>query len=116
MSTSLREIEDAGKSVQREFASSLSTLLIHLLKWQCQPSRHNRTWQFTNCTQRKEVAYALNEAPSLRGKFNDPAWLDIVWSKARSIVSNETGLDIDVFPEVLPWSAEDLISQGFYPE
>ncbi len=88
----------------------------HLLKWQYQSSRRSKSWQFTIRTQRKEVAYVLNEAPSLRGKFSDAAWLDIVWSKSRSIASNATGLDLDVFPEVLPWAIDDVLSQEFHPE
>ena len=84
------EIEDVGKSEQRELASRMSVLLAHLLKWQFQPSRRSKSWEFTIRTQRKEVAYVLDEAPSLRGKFSDAAWLDIVWSKARSAASNET--------------------------
>ncbi|CAG9173469.1 hypothetical protein LMG23992_02462 [Cupriavidus laharis] len=110
------EIEDVGKGEQRELASRMSVLLAHLLKWQFQPSRRSKNWQFTIRTQRKEVAYFLNEAPSLRGKFGDAAWLDIVWSKARSVASNETGLDLDVFPEVLPWAMDDVLSQEFLPE
>jgi hypothetical protein len=86
------EIEDVGKSEQRELASRMSVLLAHLLKWQFQPSRRSKSWQFTIRTQRKETAYVLNEAPSLRGKFNDAAWRDIIWSKACSLASNETGL------------------------
>lgn len=81
-----------------------------------QPGRRSKSWQFTIRTQRKEVAYVLSEAPSLRGKFGDEAWLDIVWSKARSIASNETGLDLDAFPEVLPWQVDDVLSSEFYAE
>jgi len=110
------ETEDLCKREQREWASCMSVLLAHLLKWQCQPSRRGKSWQFTICTQRKEVAYALDEAPSLRGKFSDAAWLDIVWSKARSIASDETGFDLDVFPEALPWAVDDVLSQEFHPE
>jgi hypothetical protein len=110
------EIEDVGKSEQRELASRMSVLLAHLLKWQYQPGRRSKSWQYTIRTQRKEVAYVLNEAPSLRGKFGDEAWLDIVWSKARSLASNETGLDLDAFPETFPWQVEEVLSQEFYPE
>src|SRR5471032_3643024 len=63
------EIEDVGKSEQRELASRMAVLLAHLLKWQFQPSRRSKSWKFTIRTQRKEVAYVLDEAPSLRGKF-----------------------------------------------
>jgi hypothetical protein len=110
------EVEAVGRSVQRELTGHTSVLLAHLLKWKFQPSRRSKSWEFTIRTQRKEVAYVLDEAPSLRGKFSDSAWLDIVWSKARSTASNETGLDLDGFPEVLPWSVDDVLSQEFHPE
>lgn len=110
------EIADVGKSEQRELASRMSVLLAHLLKWQFQPSHRSKSWQFTIRTQRKEVAYVLGEAPSLRGKFTDVAWIDIVWSKARSIASNETGLDLDAFPEEFPWAIDTVLSQEFYPD
>src|SRR3981189_2127801 len=110
------EMKDVGKSEQRELASRMSVRLAHLLKWQYQPGRRSKSWQFTIRTQRKEVAYVLSEAPSLRGKFGDEAWLDIVWSKARSIASNETGLDLDAFPEAFPWKVDEALSPEFYPE
>jgi hypothetical protein len=110
------EIEDVGKSQQRELASRMVVLLTHLLKWQFQPTRRSKSWQYTIATQRKDVAYVLLEAPSLRTKFNDDQWFDIVWSKAKSQAENETGLDIEAFPKISTWSIEQMLSQDFYPE
>lgn len=110
------EIEDVGKSEQRELASRMAVLLAHLLKWQYQPARRSKSWQYTLATQRKEVAYVLNEAPSLRTKFKDERWLDIVWSKAKSQAESETGLDIDTFPEVCPWAIEtEVTNESWLP-
>jgi hypothetical protein len=110
------EIEEVGKSQQRELASCLAVLIAHLLKWQFQPGRCSKSWQHTIATQRKEVAYILLEASSLRQKFDDERWLDIVWSKATSQVENETGLDLEVFPKICVWSMDQILSQEFYPE
>ena len=41
------EIEDVGKSEQREFASRMAVLLAHLLKWQFQPERRGNSWTNT---------------------------------------------------------------------
>ena len=109
------EIEDVGKSEQRELASRMAVLLAHLLKWENQPARRSKSWQYTLTTQRKEVAYVISEAPSLRTKFSDERWLDIVWSKAKSQAESETGLDIDTFPEVCPWPISDVLSEGWLP-
>ena len=109
------EIEDVGKSEQRELASRMAVLLAHLLKWENQPARRSKSWQYTLTTQRKEVAYVISEAPSLRTKFSDERWLDIVWSKAKSQAESETGLDIETFPEVCPWPISDVLSEGWLP-
>ncbi len=109
------EIEDVGKSEQRELASRMAVLLAHLLKWEYQPSRRSKSWQFTLATQRKEVAYVLAEAPSLRSKFDDAKWLEILWAKAKTQAEAETGLDIDTFPETCPWQVSDVLSEGWLP-
>jgi len=41
------EIEDVGKSEQRELASRMAVLLAHLLKWQYQPARRGSSWDKT---------------------------------------------------------------------
>lgn len=96
------EIEDVGKSEQRELASRMAVLLAHLLKWKFQPERQGNSWARTIKAQRKEVLYLLDETPSLRGKLSDARWLDMVWSKAVAQAGDETGLDD--WPDVLPWT------------
>lgn len=110
-----QEIEDVGKSEQRELASRMAVLLAHLLKWQFQPGKRSKSWAFTIRTQRKEVCYLLKEAPSLQTKFDDGQWVEIVWAKAKGIAESETGLDLDVFPETLPWSVDDVLAENWLP-
>jgi hypothetical protein len=107
------EIEDVGKSEQRELASRMAVLLARLLKWQFQPGRRGTSWERTVKAQRKEIAYSLEESPSLKTKLADLAWLDVVWSRALAIATSETGLDL--FPEDLPWSVEQVLDSTFYP-
>ena len=38
------EIENMGKSEKRELVSRLRVLLLHLLKWQYQPTRRGKSW------------------------------------------------------------------------
>ena len=38
------EIEDVGKSEQRELESRMAVLLAHLLKWEFQPERRGVSW------------------------------------------------------------------------
>lgn len=41
------EIEDVGKSEQRELSSRMAVLLADLLRWQYQPGRRGSSWQRT---------------------------------------------------------------------
>ena len=110
------EIEDVGKSEQRELASRMAVLLAHLLKWKFQPERQGKSWKFTMTAQRKEISYLLKEAPSLRIKLEDAQWLEILWLRAKIQAENETGLEIDTFPEVCPWRMDDVLTENWLPE
>jgi hypothetical protein len=96
--------------------SRLAVLLAHLLKWQFQPGRRSKSWSITIRTQRKEVKYLLQDAPSMRRRFDDDEWGDRVWSKARSQAEAETGIDFDLFPEVCPWPMATVLEEDFLPD
>ncbi|QNQ53737.1 DUF29 domain-containing protein [Serratia liquefaciens] len=108
------EIEDVGKSEQRELASRMTVLIVHLLKWKYQPARRGTSWERTIKAQRKEVLYSLKESPSLKSKLGDADWLDVVWSKAVAFATTETGLD--VYPENGIWDIQQVLAQDFYPD
>src|SRR5471030_2443483 len=76
------EIEDVGKSEQRELASRMTVLLAHLLKWKYQPERQGVSWEKTIKAQRKDINYVLEESPSLVPKLQEPRWLEMVWARA----------------------------------
>ncbi|EQD45100.1 protein containing DUF29, partial [mine drainage metagenome] len=60
------EIEDVGKSEQRELASRMAVLLAHLLKWQFQPEHRSNSWMRTIKEQRRAIAAHIEETPSLK--------------------------------------------------
>jgi len=108
------EIEDVGKTEQRELANRMAILLAHLLKWENQPERRGASWEKTITAQRKEISYALEESPSLAPKLQEPRWLDMVWSRAVAQAVNETGLDC--FPNECPWAIQDeVLHHGWLP-
>ncbi|EBR9320723.1 DUF29 domain-containing protein [Salmonella enterica subsp. enterica serovar Panama] len=108
------EIEDVGKSEKRELASRMAVLLAHLLKWQFQPERQCKSWQFTLREQRKSIAQRLKDTPSLKGCLTDEKWISGVWSDALTIAVSETGLA--VFPEECIWTMPQALSPEFYPD
>ena len=107
------EIEDVGKSEQRELASRMAVLLSHLLKWQYQSERQSSSWQRTIKEQRKAIARRLKNTPSLKSCANDSEWLEDAWGDAVLITINQTG--ISNFPESCPWAIENILSEDWLP-
>jgi ribosomal protein L29 len=107
------EIEDVGKSEQRELASRMAVLLSHLLKWQYQSARQSSSWQRTIKEQRKAIARRLKNTPSLKASIYDLEWLADAWGDAISITINETGMDC--FPESCPWTIENILAENWLP-
>ncbi len=108
------EIDDVGKSEQRELASRMAVLMAHLLKWQYQPERIGSSWQRTIKEQRKALSLHIKQVPSLKQKLNDPDWLEGVWSDAVTLAIKETG--IGDFPDACPWVMTDILSPDWLPE
>jgi hypothetical protein len=107
------EIEDVGKSEQRELANRMAVLLAHLLKWQYQPERQGTSWARTIKELRKGVLNRIEETPSLKNKLGDAKWLSTVWADAVAQAIAETG--IGEFPEECPWTVAAVLSEGWLP-
>jgi len=110
----IEEIESMGRSEKRELTSRLELLLMHLLKWQYQPNFRSKSWQLTVKEQRRRVAEHLGENPSLKGMLTE------VYEKAYGFAvleaEHETGLDESIFPTRCPWTFEQAMDEGFWPE
>lgn len=108
------EIESMGKTEKRELISRLKVLLMHLLKWQFQPVARSVSWQLTIKEQRREVARHLADNPSLKARLSETmadAYGDAIIAAAR-----ETSLPEDAFPAECPWSFEQIMDAGFWPD
>jgi len=109
------EIEDVGKSEQRELESRLIRLLAHLLKWQYQAERRGNGWRRTIAVQRRDIDWRLRQSPSLKHRLGDQDWLGVVWDNAVVQAIEETGLDL--FPESCPWNLlEQILDPDWLPE
>ena len=108
------EIESMGRSEKRALKSRLAVLLMHLLKWQYQPTFRGVSWTITIRNQRWEIAELLEDNPSLQHWVAD-TMLD-TYKQARLNAQTETALRLDVFPEECPWTVEQVISNEFFPE
>ena len=110
------EIEDVGRSEQREWASRMAVLLAHLLKWRYQPERRGVSGQVTLSGQRERIRRRLEKTPSLKTVLSDPDWWADAWLDARIEAAQETGVEIQRFPAACPWTADQILGEGWLPE
>ncbi len=108
------EIEDVGKSEQRELANRMAVLLAHLLKWTYQSERRGNSWRRTIRDQRNGIARRLRRTPSLSASLRDPEWWADAWADGVQAAANETGLE--VFPDDCPWTTEQVLDPDWLPE
>jgi hypothetical protein len=108
------EVQDLGRSLERELYSRYGVLLLHLLKWRHQPSLRGASWELTITHQRFELALLLARNPGLKRKlareFAD------AYQSARLLAAKETGLALAIFPAACPFSRNQAVDSGFWPE
>jgi hypothetical protein len=107
------ELESMGKSERRELINRLSVLLAHLLKWLFQPELRSNSWKYTIEEQRRAVADVLEDSPSLRHELEDR--LIKAYANALLQGARETGMDKTHFPELCPFSLEQILDKDFWP-
>lgn len=107
------EIEDVGKSEQRELISRLAILITHLLKWGYQPERRGASWESTIRTQRDAIARRVKRTPSLKRTLADPDWFADAWNDGRDLALREPGLS--ELPQACPWTLERIINPDWLP-
>ena len=105
------EIEDVGKSEQRELATRMSVLVCHLLKWHYQPNKRSISWFTTIANQRDDLADLLTDNPGLKQYL--PELLEKAYRNARREAASETALVLSTFPEECPYSLSQILDPNF---
>jgi hypothetical protein len=109
----IEELETMGRGEVRELMHRLTILMAHLLKWQFQPALRSRSCQLTIEEQRRASKKHLKENPSLKNKqseIEEDAYVIAILDATR-----ETGMDKKTFPKDCPYTFEQLMDDGFYP-
>jgi hypothetical protein len=102
-------LNDMAERDRREVLHRLSTLLMHLLKWEHQSERRSRSWERTIAQQRLKLGDLL-ESGTLRNHAQ--AILDDAYRRAVKLAAIETGLDEGTFPESCPFSWETIVGES----
>ena len=105
------EIESLSREQFNKLDSALRVLLIHILKWDHQPSRRSRSWALSIREQRLEIEDILADNPGLTPRI--PEAIARAYRKARLLAAKETRLKETRFPESCPYSFDQIVSRKF---
>lgn len=107
------EIESMGRRDRHALRSYLHNILMHLLKWRYQPERRGTSWRLSIKNGRHQVDILVEDSPSLQMKI--PDLMAKEYAQARENAALETGLPIAAFPELCPFTVEQ-ITGDYWPD
>ncbi len=108
------ELEALGTRERRELRRRLEVLILHLLKWKCQPEHQSRSWRSTILEQRRQLADLLDDNRSLRPHV--PELVARVYPHARRRALEETGLFEGAMLEDCPFTPDRILEADYWPE
>ncbi len=105
------EIESLGREQFNKLVGALRVLMLHMLKWDHQPSLRSRSWVLSIEEQRLEIGDVLADNPGLKPRTAEA--VARAYRRARIEAAKETGLDEAEFATTCPYSFDDLMSRVF---
>ncbi|MFM6401455.1 DUF29 domain-containing protein [Planktothrix sp.] len=109
----IEEIEALGRKERQELRNRLGILLGHLLKWQFQPDKRTNSWLGTIREQRVQIKFLLQDSPSLK-PYLTQVFPD-AYELGLALAMRETKLGEQLFPEVCPYTLEQVLDSQFLP-
>lgn len=114
VSNLLEEVESIGNSDKHALSSDLGVVLLHLLKWQHHSNKRTRSWEKSIAEHRRRIDERIEASPSLKIYYLQI--FDKCYRNARKQARIETGLPLVHFPEICPFTAEQVLDEDFLPE
>ncbi len=107
------EIESLGRRDRVNIRRGLDDLLLRLLKWQFQPSKRRKRWQWAIRDARDKITMLIEESPSLK---DFPAKvLAKEYDDARHRAALLKGLSEKRLPAECPYSVAEILDDDFLP-
>jgi len=107
------ELECLGRGERRAVENHLAVLLLHLLKWELQPEQRSSGWRDSIYHARHAANRLLRDSPSLVSHV--PELVADGYEEARYKAILETELPESSFPEVCPYTVEQVLDKAFWP-
>ncbi len=105
------EIESLGREQFNMLVSALRVAMLHILKWDHQPSLRSRSWVLSIEEQRLEITDVLADNPGLKPRIDEA--IGRAYRRARIEAAKETGLEETAFGATCPYSFDDVTSRIF---
>ena len=102
-----------SRSEHRQLQNRLIVLLLHLLKWQFQPTLQNKIWCLTILEQRAQIEDLLEDSPSRKDTFSQK--VSTAYQRALIKAELETGLVKTNFAQLFPFSEDNILDPNFWP-
>lgn len=109
----IQEIKALTLSDKRQIRSRLIKLLSHLLKCAYQPEKLSDSWLDTIAEQRLQISLIFEDSPSLRNYFSEV--FAACYAKARTEAVRETKLPGTTFPELCPFTQDNVLDDKWLP-
>ncbi|OIP68271.1 MAG: hypothetical protein AUK43_16405 [Oscillatoriales cyanobacterium CG2_30_40_61] len=109
----IEEIESMGRSEKQALESNLIIVLLHLLKYKYQPDKRSNSWLSSIYEHRRRLKKSLKSSPSLKPYYTEI--LEECYQDARQEAALETGLTLEVFSLVCPFTPEAILDSEFLP-
>lgn len=94
-------VEAMGRSEKRAVSSQLTRLMLHIIKWNCQPEKRSASWVISIRSARREIANSQEEMPSLNQDFLRSIW-DKCFADAKQDARDEMSKRVEL--KALSWS------------
>lgn len=109
----VEEIKNLGNNDKHSVKSNLRIVLLHLLKWQFQPSHRSNSWISSIVEHRQRIDELLEDSPSLNS-YLEEVFKDI-YPKAVKGAEKQTGLNRNTFPVDCPYTLSEVLDIDFFP-
>ena len=110
----IEEIEDMGRSEKRAVKSNLIIVLLHLLKYKYQPAKRTNSWKSSIREHRRRLRDDFQVSPSLKRYFEEI--FDECYQDGREQAADETGLPLDTFPNLSPFTPTEVLNPDYLPQ
>ena len=110
----IAEIKSMGSNDKDALKSNLRIVLLHLLKWQFQPTYRSNSWLNSIVEHRQRIEELLEKSPSLKPYLAEV--FPQVYPKAVRGAAKQTGLSDRIFPVECPYTLADVLDLDFLPK